>query len=265
MTGLGKISTDEFNKAKVEIGDKSKLFLLVILAVGLSGLSTLLTFSNLLYTRQITRKPFPTLVQTTSGDTIEIGFESPGYRSPEIIKGFTADTLYYLMTMTSYGAGSAEVSALNPSRKKAMPIKVKTDDSQGAITQTAWLASESLEAKFADKFRQKLAQMTPPDVFTGKEEVILKIDYIKEPVEVNDEKGRWAGQWTVDVIGNLKVYRIQQGEVKSIPFNKRVTLRPVQPQTIHDVEKFGELAIALNASQRSGLQITDIKDLSLTE
>ena len=265
MTGLGRIGKDEFNKARVEIGSKSKLFLLVMLAVALSGLSTFLAFVNLLYTRQITRKPFPTLVQTTAGDTIEIGFESPGYRSPEVIKAFTADTLYYLMTMTSYGAGSAEVSALNPSRQRAMPIKVKVGTSQGAITQTAWLASESLEAKFADSFRQKLAQMTPPDVFEGREEVILKIDYIKEPIEVNDDRGKWTGQWTVDVVGNLKVYRVQEGEVKSIPFNKKVTLRPIQPQAIHNVEEFGELAIALNASQRSGLQITDIKDLSLTE
>ncbi|MEM6453017.1 MAG: hypothetical protein AAF703_22205 [Cyanobacteria bacterium P01_D01_bin.105] len=244
---------------------KGTLPLLVMVAVGLSGASVLLTLVNLLYTRQITRKAFPTLVQMESGRTVEIGFESPNYRSPTVVKAFVSDTLYHLMTMTSYGVGSSEVSALNPNRRKATPIKVKTSNGTGAITQTAWLASEALESKFGDTFRAKLAQMTPPDVFTGREEIILKFDYVKEPVEVNDAQGNWAGTWTVDVVANLKVYRLQQGEVKSIPFNKRVTVRPITPQPIHDVEQFGELAVALNASQLSGLQITDIKDLPIAE
>ena len=256
---------EQFKQPRLELGQKSKLFLLVLISIGLSGLASFLGLVNILYTRQITRKEFPTLVQTDSGDTIKIGFESPDYRSPETIKSFVADTLYYLMTMTSYGAGSSEVSSLNPNRAKAKPIKVSVNGNQGAITQTAWLASEALESKFADTFRSKLAEMTPPDVFTGAEEIILKIDYIEDPIQIKDDKDRWLGAWTVNVIANLKVYRTQKGEVKTIPFNKKVTIRPIDPPPVHSIEEFGELAIALNASQRSGLQITDITDLRLTE
>jgi hypothetical protein len=205
-------------------------------------------------------------VQTTSGETIEIGLKDPSYRSPEVIKSFVGDTLYHIMTMTSYGADSAEVSSLNPQRQKATPVKVKVSGaSDGAITQTAWLASEALESKFADEFRAKLAEMTPPDVFTGAEEIILKIDYLKEPIPIENEKGEWLGEWTVDLVANMKVYRLGTGEVRTIPFNKRVTVRPIDAPVIHDVEKFGELAIALNASQRSGLQITNIKDIRLAD
>lgn len=237
-----------------------------MVAVALSGLSVFLSFVNVLYTHKITQKQFPTLVQTDSGETIEIGFEDPAYRSPEVIKAFVADTLYHLMTMTSYGSGSAEISSLNPERQKAAPAKVKIGGSNaGAITQTAWLASEALESKFADEFRAKLAEMTPPDVFTGTEEIILKIDYLKDPVAIEDDRGKWLGEWSVDVIANMKVYRLGSGEVKTVPFNKRVTVRPIDAPVIHDVEKFGELAIALNASQRSGLQIKNIKDIRLAE
>ncbi|MGB3766574.1 MAG: hypothetical protein WA947_08440 [Phormidesmis sp.] len=264
---LSKSTLKEQNEQpRLKLTQTSKLYLFVMTAVALSGLSVFLTFVNVLYTRQITKKSFPTLVQTSSGDTIEIGFEDPSYRSPDVIQAFVADTLYHLMTMTSYGAGNAEVSSLNPDRQKAAPVKVKVGGSStGAITQTAWLASEALESKFADEFRAKLAEMTPPDVFTGAEEIILKIDYLKEPEAVENDQGKWLGKWTVDVVANMKVYRLGSGEVKTIPFNKRVTIKPIDAPVIHDIEKFGELAVALNASQRSGLQITDIKDIRLTE
>ena len=237
----------------------------VLIAAFCSSLALLLSFFNLSYTRQITKKEFPSLVQLSSGETVEIGFEDPNYRSPEVITQFVTETLYYMMTMTSYGAGDGQVSALDPSRQKATPIKIKIGNTQGAIAQSAWLASEALEPKFADTFRAKLAQMTPPDVFTGAEEIILKFDYVKPPVEVNDSNGNWLGRWEVDVIANLKVFRLGSGEIRTVPFNKRVTLRPISTAHIHDVEQFGTLALALNASQRSGLQITDITDLTTAE
>ena len=82
---------------------KNKVLFLLLVAIALSGLSTFLVFVNILYVRGIVNKQFPTLVQTSAGETIEIGFEAPNYRSPETIKKFTTDSLYYLMTMTAYG------------------------------------------------------------------------------------------------------------------------------------------------------------------
>ncbi|EDX82597.1 hypothetical protein S7335_1301 [Synechococcus sp. PCC 7335] len=254
---------DQIEQPKLALGKNGNLYILVLISVCLSTASILFIFINLLYTRQITRKEFPSLVQTTSGETIEIGLEDPEYRSPVTIRSYVGRTLYYLMTMTSYGVGDDQVSSLDPQRQKALPVKVDLGDDQGAITQTAFLASESLESNFADEFRQKLAQMTPPEVFTGVEEIILKLDYIRNPVPVNDEKERWTGVWTVDVVGNLKVYRLGKGEIDTIPYNKRVTVRPIDEPLIHDVTQFGELAIALNAAQRAGLQIIGMKDLQM--
>lgn len=257
---MRSILKERFVTPKLKVSETGKLKLLIFLSVTLSGLSCFFVFVNILYTRAIVNKPFPSLVQLESGETIKVDFKDPNHRSPEVIQDFVAETLYHLMTMTSYGEG--ELSALNPSRTKATPIKVKVSNKNGAITQQAWLASEALESKFADTFRAGLAQMTPPDVFTGAEEIILKIDYLREPDPVLDDEGEWTGRWAVDVIANLKVYRLRQGEVESIPFNKRVYVRPIKAPHIHDVEEFGTLAIALNRAQQSGLQIVDIKDLS---
>ena len=103
----------------------------ILIAAFCSSLTLLLSLINLSYTRQITRKEFPSLVQLNSGETVEIGFEDPDYRSPEIITQFVTETLYYMMTMTSYGAGDGQVSALDPSRQKASPIKVKIGNYSG--------------------------------------------------------------------------------------------------------------------------------------
>ncbi|NJM99855.1 MAG: hypothetical protein HC800_24380 [Phormidesmis sp. RL_2_1] len=198
------------------------------------------------------------MVQTTNGETIEIGFEEPLYRSPETIKRYVDNTLYHLMTMTSFAPGDDRISLLDPSRDRAPSMKV---DGGGEITQGAWLASESLAGKFADEFKIKLADMTPPTVFNGTEEIILKINYIEEPVEIE------SGTWEVSVIADLKVFTLgkRPGDIKieTLPFNKVVTVRAVSSPYLHDVENFGELAVALNRVQQAGLQITDIKDMSL--
>lgn len=238
-----------------------KLYVIVLISVLLSGTGIILSLMSMAYIRQLVQKPFPTLVQMADGTSTEIEFEDPNYRSPSVVKSFVANTLYNLMSMTSYKGGEGSVSYLDPDRAKAAPIKVSVDGKNGYITQSAWLASESLEAKFADVFRIKLAEMTPPDVFTAQEEVILKFDYIKEPEQLENKDGVLTDQWRVDVVGHLKVFRIQQGEVRSIPFNKRVYVRAIDSPTIHSIENYGELAIALNASQRTGLQIIDIRDL----
>ncbi|MEO1349088.1 MAG: hypothetical protein AAFW84_09860 [Cyanobacteria bacterium J06635_15] len=266
MQTLDDLRRNGAQKIKANSQDKGKLYVLVLMTLCASVFAIFLSFLNLLYTRQITRKPFPTLVQKVDGETMEIGFEDPTYRSPEVIQRFVSDTLYYLLTMTSYGVNDTEISSLDPSRRLADPVKINVGASTGEITQSAWLASENLEANFADEFRLKLSEMTPRDVFAGKEEVILKIDYLTKPEEVLDTNDRWTGLWSVDVVANLKVYRRNSGgEVKTIPFNKRVYVRPINTYPVTDVEQFGQLATALNQIALSGLQITEIKDLAVTD
>lgn len=239
----------------------SKLIGIVVLSLVVSGVSTLFILVNILYTRSIAAKRFPTLVQTTSGEVINIEFEDPDYRSPEVIKKFVVDTMYYLMTMTSYSPGDKQLSMLDPDRPTSQPMKVGT----GQITQSAWLATESLEGSFAEMFREQLAEMTPATVFQGTEEVILKYRNVEMPVEVTDLDGNWTGEWTVDVVADLKIFRkgdvVGQIKTETIAFNKRVTVVPIDRVEVIDVEEFGTLAVTMNNVQQSGLQITNIKDL----
>lgn len=261
MASLSSLSGKIKKPTVSGLGANSRIALLVLISVILSGTSLFFAFVNILYTRSITQKAFPTLVQTSSGETIQIGFEESHYRSPETIQKFVSDTLYYLMTMTSYGPGEGQVSMLDPSRQKAPSMKVDG----GEITQSAWLASESLEGKFADTFKKQLAKMTPPTVFQGTEEVILKFNYIEQPEPIEGK----VGYWRVNVIAELKVFKLggQPGKISTdtVPFNKVVTVRSLDSPKIHAVEDFGDLAVALNRIQLAGLQITDIRDLSVVK
>lgn len=145
-----------------KIDVKNKVFFLLLVSIVLSSFSAFLVFVNILYVRGIVNKQFPTLVQTSSGETIEIGFEDPNYRSPETIKKFTTDSLYYLMTMTAYGGDGSDTqkdSLLDPNRTNDVVPSMKIDD-HGRITQNAWLTSYVLESGFAETFRAELAKMT---------------------------------------------------------------------------------------------------------
>ena len=234
---------------------------LQLLATGISVLSLFLVLVNILYTRSISTKEFPTLVQSTSGEVLEIEFQEPGYRSPETIKKFVGDTLYYLMTMTSYGPAERQVSMLDPSRPKVVGTKV----GNGQITQSAWIASESLSGSFADAFREQLAAMTPATVFSGNEEVILKYRSISEPVEILDDAGNPTGSWIVDVVADLKVFKTTStiGEIATdtVPFNKRVTVVRVDPVEMADVSEFGQLAMMIQQTRKAGLEIKNIQDI----
>ena len=237
---------------------------LITFQFALIGASVFLSFLSLIYTNQITRKEFPSLVQTNTGETIGIEFKDPDYRSPETIKIFVNDVLSNLMFMSSHIPGS-QPSALDPNRLHAEGISVKSGNIQGQITQNAWLAAEALHPDLANTFRAELSTMTPRDVFVGLEEVLLWLDYIKEPEQVLDAQERWTKRWTVDVVGSLRVFRDGFGEVEVVPFNKRVTVRPINTPSLSNVEDFGPLAVSINQIRRSQLQIIDIQDLAVAE
>lgn len=249
-------------KTQSEYGTSiSRTIALQLLTTGISVVSLFLVFVNILYTRSISAKEFPTLVQSNSGEVLEIEFEDPDYRSPETIRKFVADTLYYLMTMTSYGPAEQQVSMLDPNRPKAEGTKV----GNGQITQSAWIASELLSGSFADAFREQLAEMTPATVFSGNEEVILKYRTISEPEEVLDENGKFTGSWTVDVVADLKIFKTTTivGEIAldTVPFNKRVTVTRIDPIEVEAANEFGQSATMIQQSRRAGLEIKNIQDI----
>ncbi|MEM6255064.1 MAG: hypothetical protein AAF821_19280 [Cyanobacteria bacterium P01_D01_bin.156] len=242
------------------VGQKSFLAILLIANLSISGLFGLLILSTLSYTRHLAKKPAAALVQLTDGTSIRVTETPNQQREPEIIRKFVSDSLIYLMNW------SADLPAAEPTSKFDTAATVPQDTGievtladgfTKKVTTPAWQASFTLEEEFRTEFLQKLATMTPEDIFAGHKEVVLKIREVGYPADQD------PGSWSVDVVADLMVYSPQTPTGKAVPFNKRIYVQsidvPAPPETLTP------LATAIYAVRRSGLEITGMRDLQLQE
>ena len=245
----------------------SKINFLVVIAIGLSGASLFIGLISLLSLWSLGGKAVPTMVQLDDGFTVEVDYKDPTYRSEAVVREYVIQTLTALMSMTSFNPNENRASVLDDARQLAEPVIISYQGRSGRITQSAWLASQTLEPKFAETFRWKLAQITPRDVFEGKEEVILSLDYVlvKKPSLRRTALGLPAQHWDVEVIGNLKAFRRDNGRILTTPFNKSVTVKAIATPRIKGIEDYGPIAATINRINQSGLQIVNMKDLPIAE
>ena len=129
------------------------------------------------------------------------------------------------------------------------------------VTTPAWQASFTLEEEFRTEFLQKLATMTPEDIFAGQKEVVLKIREVGYPEILADT----SGAWSVDMVADLMVYSPQTPTGKAVPFNKRIYVQSIDVPPPPAPETLTPLASAIYAVRLSGLEITGMRDLQLQE
>ena len=244
------------------VGQKSFMAILLIANLGLSGLVGLLTLSTLSYTRHLAKKPAAALVQLTDGTSIRVKETPNPDREPEVIRKFVTDSLIYLMNW------SADLPTAEPTSKfdatatapKDTGIEVTLDDGfSRKVTTPAWQASFTLEEEFRTEFLEKLATMTPEDIFAGHKEVVLKIREVGYP-EVQE-----SGSWSVDMVADLMVYSPQTPTGKAVPFNKRIYVQSIEVPPPPAPDTLTPLASAIYAVRLSGLEITGMRDLQIQE
>lgn len=244
------------------VGQKSFIAILLIANLSVSAVVGLLILSTLSYTRHLAKKPAAALVQRTDGTSISVA-ETPNYeREPEVIRKFVTDSLIYLMNW------SADLPATEPTSKfdatatspQDTGIEVTLEDGfTKKVTTPAWQASFTLEEEFRTEFLQKLATMTPEDVFAGHKEVVLKIREVGYPEDQD------TGAWSVDIVADLMVYSPQTPTGKAVPFNKRIYVQSIDVPPPPAPEALTPLASAIYAVRLSGLEITGMRDMQLQE
>ena len=174
------------------VGQKSFLAILLISNLGLSGLIAVLILSNVSYTRHLAKKPAAALVQLTDGTSIRVN-ETPNHdREPEVIRKFVTDSLIYLMNWSSDMPSSEPTSKFDSTTNAPQDAGVDVDLEDGftkKVTTPAWQASFTLEEELRTEYLQKLATMTPEDIFSGQKEVVLKIREVSYPAPQTDTPG----------------------------------------------------------------------------
>ena len=252
---------------KLDWGRVSKKSFIALLLIGNLAASSLVAFLiliNLAYTRMLAQKPPAALVQLANGSSIAVE-ERPNYeRDPEVIRKFVTDSLIYLMNWSADLPNTEAVSKFDQNaptpRDQGVDIKLENGFSQ-KVTTPAWQASFTLEEEFRAEFLQKLAQMTPNEIFTGQKEVVLKLRNVSQPTPLNDQQGAWS----VDIVGDLMLYSRETPEGKAVPFNKRIYVHSIAVPPPPDPKTLTSLATAIYSVRLSGLEITGMRDIQLQE
>lgn len=239
------------SKKRFDASNLQPLFILY--SAGVSTLSALGVLLLALAFFGMATRTQPTLVQLSEGKSVLAQQFSATERTPDSIRNFVKGSLGLMFTWNanlslaesgedSFATGESVVDTGIP-----MP--------EGRITSASWQASFALKEDFRTTFLEQVAQLTPPDVFSGNAQSVLSFDHISDPQLLE------SGYWQVDVVANLIVIDNAHPAGITIPFNKSVYVRAVEPTVDLLPEETTPLQKAVYQLKESGLQIDEIRDL----
>lgn len=232
-----------------KILQQSNLLPLLIWASLITGITgTVLGTLNLLIGLYIGGKDVPSLVQLQDGQSALVEPVNSQFRSDELIKAFTQESMSQLFTWNTVNQDSSG------SRRVADP-GVAVGTSQKVPTR-AWQASFSLSNDFREPFMQELAKsFIPPGVLSGEAQSALLIESLSDPVQTK------PGMWQVDMVSFLVIFDGQNPQGKATSFNKTLILRAVEPSLDPLPEETTAIQKAVYQTRSKGLEIYEIYEL----
>jgi hypothetical protein len=225
------------------------IFLASLAAIGVSFISNLIVLGFL---SQLNRKPVPNLVQLQDGQTIQVASMGSSERTPEVIQRFASDTMTLMFNWSGQLPAETPEQAANPKPDPGVPI-VAARRGSGKVTTATWQASFALSEDFRKEFLQKVAELTPADIFSRSSQVVLIPRSISAPEQVA------KGEWKLAMVANLVTLETTNGAGRAIPFNKEIFIRAVDtPPLAQEAAPLAKLVYRIRQSQ---LEIYAIRDL----
>ncbi len=170
----------------------------------------------------IANKKPPSLVQLANGQSFTTAPMGDKDRTPAVVQRFTADTLTRLMTWTGKLPAVANTSPNTLQTYQAdNGVDIKTEKGNQKVATTTWQASFAISEDFRPELLKKIAELTPPEVFTGQTQVVLITQEITAPVLIA------PGKWKVTIVANLQVFSQDNSVGKAVPFNKEVFVQAI--------------------------------------
>lgn len=237
--------------------NRDSMALVALTSLGLAGISLVVQLFLFLAYAQLARKPAPSLVQLTNGETIAVRAMGSLERDPAVVQRFVTDSLILLMSWHPRLPASRD--RYGNLAEAQTDTGVEVSDAQGnqrRITTTAFQASFTFAEHFRQELVQLLAQMTPEGVFSGKAQTLLMFQAVTQPESLG------PGRWSVSVVGHLVYSKTGSAETQRIPFNKQVIVRAVDtPPLPHDGALASPLEAAVQGIRQAGLEIEQMQDL----
>jgi hypothetical protein len=242
--------SDLTRKSKLPKIDSSDILPLAFagLSVGVFILAIALFWLAVSFSKLANQKP-PTLVQQVNGHAFSVRPADYNYREPEVIRRFVSD--WAVMTFT-WGK-------LPGDQRNTMDEGVAIAGNKRVST-AAWEAAFALAPDFRDTFLEQLATEVIPDgVFDGNVSAVLVPQQISPPQAAGD------GHWQVDLIATRIVFNDANPAGYTIPFNRRIFVRAVEPARQPLIQNASEYQQVVYRMLEGGIQIEEIRPINTEE
>jgi hypothetical protein len=218
------------------------------LSLGLLTLSTAFFWIAFSLAKVANQKP-PTLVQQVDGKAFTVRPADYTYREPEVIRRVVSD--WATMTFT-WGT-------LPGNQTKTSDEGIEVNGGK-RVPSAAWAASFLLAPDFRDEFLAQLSnEVIPEGVFSGEISAVLVPQQISPPQALEE------GRWKVDLLATRIIFDPSNPSGTTIPFNRRIYLKAVEPPHSPLKEKSTEEQRVVYKSLEGGLQIEEIRPIQSEE
>ncbi|MEM8503378.1 MAG: hypothetical protein AAF716_09525 [Cyanobacteria bacterium P01_D01_bin.1] len=198
---------------------------------------------------KVANQKAPTLVQQVNGKAFTVRPADYLYREPEVIRRVVSD--WATMTFT-WGT-------LSGNEAKTADEGIEVADGK-RVPSSAWAASFMISPDFRDQFLQQLSNdIIPEGVFSAEVSAVLVPQQISPPQALGE------GRWQVDLMATRVVFDSSNPAGTTIPFNRRLYLRAVEPPQSPLKEEASTQQQVIYQSLESGLQIEEIRPIRSEE
>lgn len=234
---------------------RKELNLTPIFLIGNAVIVTLILLIELLnFSRigKIAQSKAPTLVELGNGESIRVSSINNYERSPQAITYFVGQTMTGLL---SWNAVPIAVNEYSPNTSERIKLDSGVQAGDRKITTTTWSTGFALSEDFRAPFLKEIAKLTPPDVFNGTTQSILKVNLFSEPKKIGQAK------WSIDMVAEVIVFQGNNMIGSPIAFNKTIFVRAIDTPALPDMSSEHQ-QIAFRV-RKAGLEIYKIQDLGL--
>ncbi|MGH2412545.1 MAG: hypothetical protein ACRDEA_02385 [Microcystaceae cyanobacterium] len=208
---------------------------------------------------RIALRPVPTLVQTLSGEAMQVVPAGSLYRDPELLKSFTTNMTSLLFSWS--GTVQATDEKGNAIDQKDPGVIVSSDGKQGKdkVPTSVWSASFALSEDLRLPFLQGLAQLIPEGIWSNSGNTAVKFRSLGEPEQLE------PGKWKVAVVADLLIFDRTNPAGVALPLNKAFYLQAVAAPPSSLPEDATPLQKTVYSSRLSRLEVYQIEDLKVSE
>jgi hypothetical protein len=208
--------------------------------------------------RQLSLRKPPNFVQLIDGKPITATDDLQ--RKPEEIRQFINKT----MTSIFNWSGKLASGDIEEIPKPDPGIIIKTP--QGVIQKistSSWVAGFALSEDFRKGFLGKIAEMTPPEIFSTNPSQAMSAQLIIKRVYPPQKIA--PGKWRVGMVANLIQKKQSDGRRIITPFNKDFLVQAIDDFATPLTDNYSDLQKAIYNIRADKLEIYEIRDLCLLD